>query len=135
MTEPVSPAAVTVTVAAGGAPVVLAATLLNPNLAEYGIVAMSAFAAALVQLSAQCGLTRTQGALLVFRILMVSLALTGAVSWMVLSVVTQYLAAAMPVSFALSIVSFALGLADGNWKAIGSSIGDWILRLLPERRT
>lgn len=133
MPEPTTPTA-TITVAAGGAPVVLAATLLHPSLAEYGIVAMSAFAAALVQLSGHQGLSRIQGAILLLRVLFVSLALTGAVSWLFVSLMSQVFTMPVPAAVALSLVSFALGLADGNWRAIGSSVGGWLLRLLPERK-
>jgi hypothetical protein len=95
---------------------------------------MSAFAAGLVQISAQPGLTRARASLLLARIMVVSLALTGAVSWVLVQMLNQALSAFIPVPVALSLVSFLLGLADGNWQKIAAALGSWLMRLLPERK-
>jgi len=109
---------------------------LYPVLGDWGIVALSAFAAALVQLGARDAKSDDlraavlSGIMLVVRIMAVSLALACAVAALLMSLVDLHLAT----PHLLAIVSFALGLADGNWRAIGSAIGNWALGLLPHAR-
>ena len=123
--------AVTTTAAVAAAATVGGGLLaVAPWLGDYGIVALSAFAAALVQLGARSEPSVRAGIALVLRVMVVSLALAGAITAMVLNVVDLKLGTA----HLLAIVSFALGLADGNWKAIGKAIGAKLLRLLPDSR-
>ena len=101
-----------------------------PWLGDWGIVALSAFAAALVQLGARPELSISAGVFLVLRVMVVSLALAGAVTALLLSLVTLTLAT----PHLLAIVSFALGLADGHWRAIAAALGRWFLNLLPKAK-
>lgn len=126
----------TTTAAAGLAAAAVGTPLLGlyPALGDWGIVALSAFAAALVQLGARefaAGDLRRavlSGVLLVLRIMFVALALAGAVT----GVLTAAFSPRLSTPHLLAIVSFALGLADGNWRVIGRAIGGRLLLLLPK---
>jgi hypothetical protein len=124
MAEPTS----TATAAAATVAIPLLASL--PWLGDLGIVLVSALAAAFVQLGGRDKTTPLQGAVMVLRIMFVSVALSGALVALLQSQVELKLAP----QYLLAIMSFVLGLADGNWRAIGAALGNWLLGLLPARK-
>lgn len=126
MAEPTTPTA-TLTVAALGGAVGLPASLA---MGDYGVVLLSALAAALVQVSAKEQTSVKAALMTMTRIIVVALALSAAFAWIVMSL---WPSGNIPVHVALALTSFFIGLADGNWKAIGYAVGNWALNLLPSR--
>lgn len=127
MAEPTTPT-LTLTVAAISGAAALPASFA---LGDYGVVLLSALAAALVQISARELGSIPLALITMARIVFVSLALSVACAWM--------LAAALPKDWptppghvSLALCSFFLGLADGNWKSITSAIGNWLVSVLPK---
>lgn len=128
MAEPTTPT-VTLTAAALGGAAALPASFA---LGDYGVVLLSALAAAMVQISARELGTVKAALMTMTRIVFVSLSLSVAFAWV--------LGAALPKDWpqppthvGLALCSFFLGLADGNWKAIGSAVGNWIVGMLPRK--
>ena len=126
MTEPLSTSS-----AAAAATVALPLLAGLPWLGDMGIVLVSALAAAFVQLGGRDKTGALDGAMLVLRIMFVSVALSGALVAVLLSQVKSLTVAPQ---YLLAIASFLLGLADGNWKTIGAAVGGWLLGMLPSRR-
>lgn len=133
MTDPL-----TTTTTATTTAVIVAAPLLalEPTLGAYGIIMLSAMAGAFVRLGAidlQATAANTRelwrsvlsGVIVVLRIVLVSLALTGSLSFLV----AKYWA--LPAPVVLALVSFGLALMDGQWATLRDGLLSYGLRRLP----
>lgn len=128
MSEPLTTtASVTGSIAAlaASAPVVFNAL---PWLGDHGIVLGAAIAVAIVKTGMRPTDTWLQTLKLFGAIVCVALLMTGTFAYMLNSVW------ALPSPVLLSLTSFALGLAHGEWTAIFNKLLDWAVSVLPARR-
>lgn len=106
MSEPASTASGSTSLAAA------LVALLGPIAGDYAAIVFAALAGAMWPLSERDGLTRSDGAWLLLRLVGTSVALTGLVAW----AVHRY--AEVPVSLALAPVSWAIAAFGDRWRGL-----------------
>lgn len=109
MAEPASSSAA----AAGAASAAAAVAIVAPALGEYAVILFAALAGALWPLSGREGITRTQGALLVLRLVCTSVALTGALAWWVHRQWPD-----LPTTVVLAPLSFGMAALGDHWREL-----------------
>ncbi len=108
MAEPASSSAAGA--AAGTGAAAAAVALLGPAAGDYATIVFAALAGALWPLSGREGITRTQGALLVLRLVGTSAALTGALAWWV------HQEWQLPATVVLAPLSFGVAALGDHWR-------------------
>jgi hypothetical protein len=114
MAEPASSGA-----AVGAASAAAAVALVAPALGEYAVILFAALAGALWPLSGRDGITRTDGALLVLRLVCTSVALTGALAWWVHRQWPD-----LPTTVILAPLSFGVAALGDRWRELIAALWD-----------
>lgn len=104
MAEPTMPASVGI--------VTIAVALLGPMAGPYAVIVLSALAGALWALAAAPTDGRRAGALLMLRLVLTAVVLTGGVAW---ALEAQY---GWPAHQLLAPVAFATGMGGDRWRAL-----------------
>lgn len=92
--------------------VAIAIALLGPAAGPYAVIVLSALAGALWALSRSETATRVHGALLLARLVVTAIVLTGAVAWWLES---QY---KLPAHQLLAPVAFGIGAMGDGWRSV-----------------
>jgi hypothetical protein len=104
MTEPTIPAGVGI--------VGIGVATLGPMAGPYAVIVVSALAGAMWALAAAPTATRSAGAMLVLRLVLTAVMLTGGVAWLL---ETQY---QWPVYQVLAPVAFVIGMVGDRWRSV-----------------
>lgn len=104
--------------------VVVATALLGPAAGPYAVIVLSALAGSLWALSKQQTPTRLSGALLILRLMMTAVALTGAAAWWL---DTHY---EIPAHQILGPIAFAIGALGDRWGPVLDAIGARLGRVI-----
>lgn len=121
MAEPAS----TTAGSAGLAAILIA--LLGPAAGEYATIVFAALAGALWPLSSREGLTRTQGAMMVLRLVLTAAAFTGLLAWWVGG---QW---GVPATTLLAPGAFAISALGDNWRPLITAAGQRLRALITGR--
>jgi hypothetical protein len=109
MAEPTTPI--------GAGLVAVAVAVLGPMAGEYAVIVLSALAGSLWALSRASTATRGQGALLVARLVLTAVVLTGGASWWLATHHTN-----LPVQELLPPVAFFIGAIGNGWTSIINAV-------------
>lgn len=107
---------------AGAGIVAVAITLVGPLAGPYAVIVLSALAGALWALASSSTSTRFAGAILLLRLVLSSLVLTGVVAWWVES---QY---GWPAHHMLAPIAFAIAMGGDRWRGLAGRMVDVVAR-------
>lgn len=98
--------------------------VLGPVAGEYAAILFSALAGALYPLSERKGITRSEGALLVLRLVATSVVLTGLAAYYVNSYFN------VPILTVMSPVSLVIAAMGDRWRLVFSSLASHVTRIV-----